>query len=214
MRNRLTLVFLICLCGLAAAGCGSIAAPPPSSAELTAVAAEENATEGENENASAAEAVAVVPTETPIPPTATPVPSTATAIPPTATIEATEEAPVQAAQDPIVLLVSRFGNAEHGAELFVTTYNTGAGPYACSTCHNVITDDQLIGPGMYTISDRAANRMPGVAAETYVYNSILNPNEYVVEGFVSGVMPQNYRDLLSDQDLYDLTAYLFSLQGS
>ncbi|MDX1992654.1 MAG: hypothetical protein SF029_09700 [bacterium] len=224
MRNNVFFLLLIVIALLVSA-CGGIATPPPSSADLTLAAeealaaaeaeeAEENAAateEGEAES----EVVAAAPTETPVPPTNTPAPPTATTVPATPTTAPVTETPAQAAAaaDAITVLVERIGDPAAGDTLFHQTLETAAGSYACSTCHNVITDDQLIGPGLYSLRDRAPNRVPGLSGAQYVYNSIVNPNEHVVEGFVGGVMPQNYGDLLSDQDIYNLIAYLFSLQG-
>ena len=42
----------------------------------------------------------------------------------------------------------------------------------------------------------------------YIYESITNPNAFVAEGYAPGVMPQNLGDLLSDQDIADIMAYL------
>lgn len=42
-------------------------------------------------------------------------------------------------------------------------------------------------------------------------NSILDPNLYVVDRFSSGLMYQNYRDVLTDEQINDLIAYLSTL---
>jgi hypothetical protein len=50
----------------------------------------------------------------------------------------------------------------------------------------------------------------GVSAEDYIRNSILNPNAFVVEGYQSNVMPQNYGQQLSNQELDDLLEFLLA----
>lgn len=196
--------------------CGSVAAPPPLATNTpqpptptTARVAAESTT---------AQVVTEAPTATVAPPTATPEPPTATATPEVVAAEPTEEVaaavdPAAAdASDPVSLLVS-FANPARGDELFHTEYNTSAGPYMCVTCHNVETDNAGIGPGMASMGVRAATRVEGQSAAEYIYNSIIHPDDYIVEGFGDNLMPENYRDLLTDTDLYDITAYLLTLQG-
>lgn len=212
MKQRFLLITLI-LFALTVAACGSVATPAPSSEDATR-AAEEAGTDEE------AEVVAAAPSQTPVPPTATAtsVPPTPTTPPPTPTDAPAEEeatsAPAQA-QDPLVLLVSRFGNPARGDELFHTVYNnTSTGPYACSTCHNAASEDRLIGPGLYNLRDHADQRVEGQVAEAYIYNSILHPNDFIVPAeppYPANLMPNNYRDLFSDQDLYDIIAYILTL---
>jgi mono/diheme cytochrome c family protein len=48
--------------------------------------------------------------------------------------------------------------------------------------------------------------------EQYLFESIVSPNTYVVPGFAPGVMPQNYGNTLTEQDMADLIAYLLSLK--
>ena len=45
----------------------------------------------------------------------------------------------------------------------------------------------------------------------FVHESIVDPNAEVTEGFSAGVMPQDYGEKLSDQELSDLVAFL--MQG-
>ena len=60
-------------------------------------------------------------------------------------------------------------------------------------------------PGL-SVSSRAA-----LSAEEYIHESIVLPNAYVVEGYPSGVMPQNYGDQLSDAELDAVVQYLLTL---
>ena len=98
-----------------------------------------------------------------------------------------------------------------GDEIFHTNYSEAG--FACSNCHSVDSDAVLVGPSMLGISERAADRVDGEDAQTYIHNSIVAPNDYLVEGFNAGLMPQIYGDVLSEQDLEDVIAYLMSLQA-
>ena len=47
----------------------------------------------------------------------------------------------------------------------------------------------------------------------YLYTSITNPNDFIVDGYNSDVMPETYAEDLSDQDFADLLTYLLSLRA-
>jgi len=48
----------------------------------------------------------------------------------------------------------------------------------------------------------------GYTIEKYIVESIVNANAYIVPGYQSGVMPQNFANRVSAQDLADIVAYL------
>lgn len=60
-----------------------------------------------------------------------------------------------------------------------------------------------------TQADYAGN---AVSAEQYLLESIVLPNIYLVEGFNQGIMPGTYSDLLTEQQVADLIAYMLSLE--
>lgn len=199
-----------------AAACGTIA-PPVWEVTPTSVAALPGG-EGQGVNLSTLQAR---PTDTPVPsstplPTDTPaptaVPATNTPLPlvvqPTAT-PATGAGASSGGQ--LDVLVDLYGNAQNGQVLF-TTYYEQAG-FACATCHNVQGDAILIGPSLYGIRDRAATRVAGLSVADYIYASILHPKDYIVERWndQTAIMPQVYRDVYTDQELYDIIAYLLTL---
>jgi len=146
------------------------------------------------------------PTETPVPPTATLEPTSTPTEEPTATILPT----VEQVQSPIDRLVA-VSDADNGEALFNTLQS--ATGFACSTCHRVDSVEQLIGPGLLNIGERAETRVEGQSAAEYIFNSIKSPDDYIVEGFQGGVMPQNWGDVYSDSDLFDIIAYLMTLEG-
>lgn len=147
-----------------------------------------------------------VPTEAPA--TATPVPASPT---PEEAAAPTDEPAAPAADDPVSVLVS-LADPARGQELFNTTFDTASGPYMCGTCHIIDSETVLIGPGLYNIVNRAQTRVPDQSPAQYIFNSIKHPNDYVVEGFVPGIMPANYEQILSDDDIYNIVAYLLTLQ--
>lgn len=198
------------------AACGAYADPVPNSATLAAeeaAAAQEAAVES-GEVAALPTPTLVPPTATSLPPTATPLPPTATPLPPTPTEAAAELS--QEFQDLQVFV--QFGDPARGETLFNETYEVGMadgtiGEWACSTCHNVNSAENGVGPGMLGLAGRAGERVEGMPAEVYLYTSIVNPGDYVVEGFGDGVMPVGYSDLFTEAELYDIAAYLMTLSG-
>lgn len=195
--NWLAFCIGIMLC-LALAGCGSFAQPvmqPTADAPQFEIASD-----------SATQAPTLQPTATPLPPTATPTdpPPTATPVP-TATPE-----PTSAPQSPIDRLVA-VRNAENGAALFQTFQD--AANYSCANCHSPTSEKKLIGPGLLNIKDRAAQRSPGQSPAEYIYQSIVDTNSYVVEGYEADLMPANWAEIYSDLEIFDIVAYLMTLEG-
>jgi mono/diheme cytochrome c family protein len=48
--------------------------------------------------------------------------------------------------------------------------------------------------------------------EQYLFESVVDPNAFVVSGFASGLMPGTYANTLTEQNMADLIAYLLSLK--
>lgn len=83
----------------------------------------------------------------------------------------------------------------------------------CLGCHKMDEDqtpDNIGQPGPHqgNLYERAAARVEGLSAEEYVYESIVNPNAHIVEGYVGGVMPQNFADQMSEEEIQGLVAWM------
>jgi mono/diheme cytochrome c family protein len=81
----------------------------------------------------------------------------------------------------------------------------------CGGCHTIegLTAG-TVGPDQTHVGTTAGTRVPGESAEEYIRESILNPSAHVVEGFPDNVMPKNYGELLSQEALDDLVAFLLA----
>ena len=108
--------------------------------------------------------------------------------------------PPPSCSPPLLSLVP--GDPEAGNELFVSQ--------GCSACH-LLGEDRVIGPGLADIDTRAATRVEDLTAEQYICQSIVDPGAYVVEGFPNA-MPGTFGDVLSEQGIRDLIAYLLTLK--
>jgi cytochrome c oxidase subunit 2 len=89
-----------------------------------------------------------------------------------------------------------------------------ASPTACVTCHSV-DGGPRVGPtwrGIYGSEVTLADGTTVTVDDEFIRESILDPNAKVVEGFPADVMPQSYRQNLSDEDIEAVIAYIKSLQ--
>jgi hypothetical protein len=83
----------------------------------------------------------------------------------------------------------------------------------CDVCHSVRPGVNKVGPSLAGIGDAAADRVPGLSAEEYLRQSILDPDAYIVDGYSSGQMLPVYGERLDDREIEALVAYLLSLKG-
>lgn len=111
-----------------------------------------------------------------------------------------------------------------GTRLVVTAFDTPPDPgrddgravfnsraAGCTVCHSLERGDDGVGPTLYGVATVAADRLPGLDAENYLRQSILLPDQYVVDGWPAGQMLPIYRERLTDRDLEALITYLLTL---
>jgi mono/diheme cytochrome c family protein len=83
----------------------------------------------------------------------------------------------------------------------------------CGGCHTIEgLSAGTVGPNQTNIGSVAETRVPGMSADEYIHESILDPSVFVVEGFPDGVMPKNYNELLTSEEISDLVAFFLSLR--
>ena len=80
--------------------------------------------------------------------------------------------------------------------------------HGCNACHGGANADRLA-PGFADLWEVAGERHPPLAAEAYVYESIIYPGAYIVEGYPSN-MPRIYADRIPDDELGHIIAYLIA----
>lgn len=111
------------------------------------------------------------------------------------------------------------GNAENGKQLFAQTVL--AGNAGCITCHSLEAGKVLVGPSIVGIASRAGNTVPGQSAEEYIRTSIVNPNAHLAKGCnvnapeepcAANLMPQDWAQKLTPEQIDDLVAYLLTLK--
>jgi cytochrome c oxidase subunit 2 len=81
----------------------------------------------------------------------------------------------------------------------------------CGGCHTIDgISTGIVGPNLSQIGTDAATMVPDLSAEEYLGQSIQEPNAFIVEGFQPNIMPQNFSELISPEQLDDLVAFLLA----
>ena len=80
----------------------------------------------------------------------------------------------------------------------------------CAGCHAIDPNSTatMTGPNLGLLSEVAATRKPDLNAVDYIHESIVNPGAFVVEGFQSGLMPPNFAERMSDEEINSLIDWL------
>ena len=79
----------------------------------------------------------------------------------------------------------------------------------CGACHSTAADTIIVGPSLAGIAQRGAQRIDGFDARTYIYSSIMQPDDYVVQGF-DNLMPKDLAKKLTGEELDAVVAYLLA----
>lgn len=85
----------------------------------------------------------------------------------------------------------------------------------CLACHSTGTN-AVVGPGWGGLYNRTVTLSDGstvVADEDYLYESIVDPNAKIVDGFASGLMPP-YGAVLSDEEIAAIITFIATLEGA
>ncbi len=103
------------------------------------------------------------------------------------------------------------GDPERGRQI----WDDGGGVISgeCSRCHSLDGSESTFpgnrAPTWQGVSGRAGDRVPGLSAEEYLRESIVDPAAYIVEGY-SDFMPKGYKILLSEEDIDNLVAFILT----
>lgn len=111
------------------------------------------------------------------------------------------------------------GDATKGQELF--SQSVLAGNAGCSTCHSLEAGKVLVGPSLAGVASRAGSTVSGETAEQYLHQSIVDTNAHLAKGCnaadpeapcTANLMPQDWAQKLSPQEIDHLVAYLLTLK--
>lgn len=76
--------------------------------------------------------------------------------------------------------------------------------YACNACHRA---EDGVGPALAGMGKRAETRRPNYSAAAYIYESIIEPNAFIVPDYAN-IMVSNYKAKIPEVELFDLIAWL------
>lgn len=132
-----------------------------------------------------------------VPPTPTPVPNIANLAP--------EEVVLGLAAD----LATGLASADPAQGQQLATAN------GCLGCHNLDPNMTAVAPSWYNVANSSlVHAAEGEGPAAYLFHSIIAPNDFIVPGYTAGIMPQTYRDTLSDEQLLQIVSYLLTLRGA
>jgi cytochrome c oxidase subunit 2 len=86
--------------------------------------------------------------------------------------------------------------------------------YGCFACHSV-DGSKLVGPtwlGVYGSQEPLSDGSSAMVDEVYLYESIIDPNKFLVFGYPSGLMPGNFEDQLTEDQILDIIEFIKSLK--
>lgn len=97
------------------------------------------------------------------------------------------------------------------AQVLFTQFPEGG--MGCIACHNVTepeteTSRGLVGPNLGNLAEHAGTRVPGQDAQTYVHNSIITPDAFYVPGYPQGVMPKDFAQRMTPEEIDALVNWL------
>ena len=111
------------------------------------------------------------------------------------------------------------GDATKGQALFEQKTVGKDNLQGCVTCHSLQKGVVLTGPSLAGIATDAAGSVTvaeykGQAKDAagWLKESIMSPNTDIADGFQVNVMPQNFKDELTDPQVNDIVAYLLTLK--
>jgi mono/diheme cytochrome c family protein len=81
----------------------------------------------------------------------------------------------------------------------------------CGSCHSTTPNTVIVGPSLAGVASRAATRVEGQDATTYLLTSIMQPDAYLVEGY-ENLMPASLSTQLTGEEIDSVVAYLQTLQ--
>lgn len=86
----------------------------------------------------------------------------------------------------------------------------------CGGCHTFTPagTSASVGPDLDELASVADQRQPGLSAEEYTEEAIVEPDAFVVDGFSAGVMPDNYGEQLDEEQLGTLVEYLLAPEAA
>ncbi len=98
-------------------------------------------------------------------------------------------------------------SASYGEKLFQQKHIGKNKSIGCIMCHS-LSNEKTVGPSLKYISKRAALIHPNMSAREYIYQSITEPDAYIVAGYIPGLMYSFYKQELTELEINSLVEFL------
>lgn len=128
----------------------------------------------------------------------------------TTTLSVTTAATTARVSDAQLEAAVAVGDIDAGEDLFFRSIDGIPDSASCSTCHSLDPSNSQYAPTLAGIWTTAAGRVDGLTSVDYLRQSIVDPYAFVVEGSWLFAMPYQYPDVLSDDEIDDLIAFLLT----
>jgi mono/diheme cytochrome c family protein len=117
---------------------------------------------------------------------------------------------VSAVSDEQLAMAAAVGDIAAGEELFNKRIAEVQHSLSCSSCHTLDGKDSRDAPTLAEISTVAADRVDGMSDVDYLRQSIVDPSAFRVAGEWASPMPNMYSDVLSEDEIDNLIAFLLT----
>lgn len=82
--------------------------------------------------------------------------------------------------------------------------------FSCATCHSLDDTEIPGGPSLRGISDVAGDRIEGLSDIEYLRQSLTDPLAFKADDDSTDSMPYQYADVLTEQQVNNLVAFLLT----
>lgn len=114
---------------------------------------------------------------------------------------------------------SQVGDPELGRALYLKRTIGASRAPGCISCHSLEEGRILVGPSHASVASRAAEAVrsedyhgSATTAAEYLRESIVEPDAHVVAGFQANLMYQDYGEVLTQDQIDNLVAFLMTLE--
>jgi len=109
------------------------------------------------------------------------------------------------------------GAAAAGGDMTAAGRDLFTGDGGCTACHTLADAESVgaLGPALDELAADAEKygKQEGQSPEEYVKTAIVDPNAFLVPNFSEGVMPENFKETLSAEEIDTLVKYLLTVGG-
>ena len=99
---------------------------------------------------------------------------------------------------------------EQGQRLFNQSHLGKNKVMGCVLCHSLKADVSTVGPSLSGLRFRAGKTVPNLNAHQYLRQSIVNPDAFIVSGYLPAIMYAHYSSELSAKQIDAIIIFLLN----